>query len=108
MSSDGSSEFEELDYGETVRGLRAGEKLLRRYTLKRVIGRGGMGIVWLEQDEVLEREIAFKFLPETVSNDKGALDELKRETKRSLELTHPNIIRIYDFVSDERCAGINM
>ena len=36
------------------------------------------------------------------------LDELKRETKRSLELTHHNIVRIYDFAQGEECACISM
>ena len=36
------------------------------------------------------------------------MDDLKRETKRSLELTHKNIVRIYDFVSGETPACISM
>jgi serine/threonine protein kinase len=40
--------------------------------------------------------------------DPAALDDLKRETRRSLELTHPHIIRIHDFVHDERSACISM
>ncbi len=108
MSSDDFSRLEDLDMGATVRGLRAGQKLLNRYTLKRILGRGGMGVVWLAFDESLEREIAFKFLPETVSHDRTAVDELKRETRQSLELTHPHIVRIYDFVHDEHCAGLSM
>ncbi len=108
MSSDDFSPLEDLDLGATVRGLRAGQKLLNRYTLKRILGRGGMGVVWLAYDESLEREIAFKFLPETVTHDRSAVDEIKRETKQSLELTHPNIVRIYDFVHDEQAAGLSM
>ena len=108
MSSDDFSPLEDLDMGATVRGLRAGQKLLNRYTLKRILGRGGMGVVWLAYDESLEREIAFKFLPETISHDRSAVDELKRETKQSLQLTHPHIVRIYDFVHDEQCAGLSM
>src|SRR5882724_4340157 len=41
-------------------------------------------------------------------HDRALLNELKRETKRSLELTHKNIVRIYDFVHDERSACISM
>src|SRR6202041_2969511 len=37
-----------------------------------------------------------------------ALDDLKRETRRCLDLTHPNIIRIYDFVKDPQAAAISM
>jgi tetratricopeptide (TPR) repeat protein len=92
----------------TLRGLVVGQKLFSRYTLVRTLGRGGMGIVWMAHDEELERDVALKFLPELVVHDRAVLDELKRETKRSLELTHKNIVRIYDFVHDAHAACISM
>src|SRR5947209_18378333 len=67
-----------------------------------------MGIVWLARDEKLEREVALKFLPDLIIHDRALLSDLKRETRRSLELTHKNIVRIYDFVDDERSACISM
>jgi len=67
-----------------------------------------MGIVWLARDEELERDVALKFLPDVIVHDRSLLDELKRETRRSLELTHKNIVRIHDFVFDERSACISM
>jgi len=67
-----------------------------------------MGIVGLARDEELEREVSLKFLPNLVIHDRALLSELKRETKRSLELTHQNIVRIYDFVNDERSGCISM
>lgn len=79
-----------------------------RYQLIRVVGRGGMGVVWLAKDQELDREIALKFLPESVCLDPEAIAALKRETRFSLELTHPNIVRIYDFVHDARYAAIAM
>ena len=92
----------------TVRDFVAGQKLFNRYTLKRILGRGGMGVVWLASDDVLERDVALKFLPELIILDRAMLGDLKRETKRSLELTHKNIVRIYDFVHDETSACISM
>src|SRR5882762_4610897 len=79
-----------------------------RYTLVKVLGRGGMGIVWLARDEELEREVALKFLPDLMIHDRAAFDQLRRETKRSLELTHPHIVRIHDFIRDERSGCISM
>src|SRR5438046_8734532 len=67
-----------------------------------------MGIVWLARDEELERDVALKFLPDLIIHDRAVLDELKRETRRSLELTHKNIVRIYDFVQGDASACISM
>ena len=99
---------DELGLGPTIRGFVAGQKLCGRYALVRVLGRGGMGVVWLAKDEKLERDVALKFLPELVCHDAAALDELKRETKRSFELTHHHIVRIYDFAQDAQSACISM
>ena len=100
--------MDDLDLGQTVRGFSAGQKILNRYTFVRILGRGGMGVVWLARDEELEREVALKFLPELVVHDRAVLDELKRETRRSLALTHHNIVRIYDFAQGDECACISM
>jgi serine/threonine protein kinase len=100
--------MEELDLGQTIRGLRAGQKVFRRFTLVRILGRGGMGVVWLARDDELERDVALKFLPDLVVHDLAVLDELKRETRRSLQLTHHNIVRIHDFVQDAESACISM
>lgn len=99
---------EELDLGQTIRGFKSGQKVFRRYTLVRILGRGGMGVVWLAKDEELDREVALKFLPDLVVHDLAVLDELKRETRRSLQLTHHNIVRIHDFVQDAESACISM
>ncbi len=98
----------DLDLGQTLRGFAPGESLFARYTLKAILGRGGMGIVWRAFDEHLERDVALKFLPELIVLDHAALDELKRETKRNLELTHHNIVRIYDFAHEAQTACISM
>src|SRR5216110_2981770 len=92
----------------TLRDLVSGQKLFGRYTLVKILGRGGMGIVWLARDEKLEREVALKFLPDLIIHDRALLNDLKRETRRSLDLTHKNIVRIYGFVDSERSACISM
>jgi serine/threonine protein kinase len=92
----------------TLREFASGQKLFNRYRLVKTLGRGGMGVVWLAQDEELERNVALKFLPELIVHDRAVLGELKRETRRSLELTHKNIVRIYDFVHDNASGCISM
>src|SRR6184192_901689 len=93
---------------ETALDATSGQKVFGRYTLVKVLGRGGMGIVWLAHDEELERDVALKFLPDLMIQDRALLDQLKRETKRCLELTHRHIVRIHDFVHDERSGCISM
>ncbi|MDB6147778.1 MAG: pknB, partial [Spartobacteria bacterium] len=104
MANEGSGNVSNV----TLREFGGGEKLFGRYTLIKILGRGGMGIVWLARDEELEREVALKFFPEMVIRDRAVLTDLKRETKRCLELTHPHIVRIYDFVQDDRSGCIAM
>jgi formylglycine-generating enzyme required for sulfatase activity len=92
----------------TLRALAAGQVVCDRYTLQRLLGRGGMGVVWLARDGELGEDVALKFLPDLVALDRVALDELRRETRRSRVLTHPHIVRVHDFVRDERTAAIVM
>src|SRR3984893_7969986 len=99
---------EEEAEGQTMRGVVGGTQLFNRFTLQKVLGRGGMGIVWLARDDRLNRLIALKLEPEAVCFDASAREDLKRETRKSLLLTHPNIVRIFDFIEDERTATISM
>ena len=103
-----SNDSLDLELGSTIRGFAPGQKVFGRFTLVKILGRGGMGVVWLAQDEELEREVALKFLPEILSLDRESVAELKKETRRNLDLTHSNIVRIYDFVQDARAAAISM
>ncbi|MBI4623672.1 MAG: PEGA domain-containing protein [Verrucomicrobia bacterium] len=91
-----------------LRALAPGRRMFGRYTLEAIAGRGGMGVVWRARDEELERTVALKFLPEAVAADPEAIRDLKRETRRCLELTHPHIVRVYDFVQDGGSAAIAM
>ena len=92
----------------TQQEFAGGQKVFGRYKLVKILGQGGMGVVWLARDEELERDVALKFLPDPVIHDHALLKDLKNETRRSLELTHKNIVRIYDFVHGEHAACISM
>jgi len=98
------------DFDQTikVKTPAAGAVYFNRYKLTRVLGRGGMGVVWLADDLKLERPVALKFLPSLIGQDAAALKELKTETRRGLDLSHPHIVRIYDFVDDDNSAAIAM
>ena len=108
MASELSPVPADLEIEATIRRLEITQQIFDRYKLLRILGRGGMGVVWLAHDERLDRDVALKFLPDEVGFDPEAEDEMKRETRRCLDLTHPNIIRIYDFVKDRQAAAISM
>jgi hypothetical protein len=105
MSAGGSGD---IDDAATVWGLAPEQRAFGRYVLRTMVGRGGMGVVWRAYDEKLERDVALKFLPEVVRNDPDAVRELKHETRCCLQLTHANIVRVYDFVEDGTMAAIAM
>ena len=85
-----------------------GKRIFGRYMLQKVLGRGGMGVVWLARDEHLDSLVALKVLPDTLLLDSAALDSLKNETKMGRSLAHRNIVRIFDFQQDENLAAISM
>jgi serine/threonine protein kinase len=105
---DNSAPENDAEGGQTMRGVVGGTQLFNRFTVQKVLGRGGMGIVWLARDDRLDRLVALKLVQEAIRFDASAQEDLKRETRKSLMLTHPNIVRIFDFMEDERTAAISM
>ncbi len=67
-----------------------------RYQVIRELGRGGMGVVYLARDTVLERDVAYKVLPEGLRESPNALRKFLREAKAAAQLNHPNIVTVYD------------
>lgn len=108
MSDKPPINLDDFDFGNTIRGHQKGDRVFERFQLRRLLGRGGMGVVWLAMDERLGREVALKFAPESIRYDEILVEELKEETRKGLELAHPNIVKIYDFLFDEENAAISM
>ena len=67
-----------------------------KYRLVRVLGRGGMGVVYEAEDTALGRKVAFKLLPGDESGDPDAPARFLREAKAAARLNHPNAVRVYD------------
>jgi len=71
------------------------EALKDEYELEKELGRGGMAIVFKARDKSLEREVAIKVLPFSLSFDAEFVERFQREARTSAKLEHPNIIPIY-------------
>ena len=82
--------------------------LFKRYRPLRELGRGGMGVVWLVQDEVLRIPLALKMIPDDLASSDDHLEGLRKEVLRGIALTHPGIVRIYSFEREEGSAAISM
>jgi len=83
--------------------IRNGAVLKDRYRLDRVLGRGGMASVWRGHDRVLDRLVAVKVLSDAIASDPEFLARFRREATVAAGLSHPNLVRIYDYAeADER------
>ncbi len=67
------------------------------YKIKKLLGRGGMGEVFLAEDVKLNRKVALKFLSASISDDENRLRRFEREAFAASALNHPNILTIHEF-----------
>jgi serine/threonine protein kinase len=77
--------------------------LLPAFEILRILGRGGMGAVYLGRDRKLDRLVAIKLLPPELSAEASYVDRFMREAKALARLDHHNIIHIHAF--DQTAAG---
>jgi len=75
--------------------MNAGERI-SHYEIIKLLGKGGMGEVYLAHDHILDRDVAIKFLPETFQHDAIARERLLREAKSAAALDHPFICQIFE------------
>lgn len=76
--------------------LSKGQKINERYEIIKTIGEGGMANVYLANDTILERNVAIKVLRGDLSNDEKFIRRFKREALSVSNLSHPNIVEVYD------------
>lgn len=69
------------------------------YRIISKLGEGGMGEVYRARDSRLQRDVAIKVLPSSVSDDPQRLNRFKREACTAGQLNHPNILVVYDIDS---------
>src|SRR5437016_9992512 len=75
--------------------IAAGTKL-GRYEIISQLGVGGMGEVYRARDEKLNRDVAIKVLPASLSQDQDRLRRFEQEAQAAGALNHPNILAVHD------------
>ena len=81
--------------------LSRGQKVNERYEIIKTIGEGGMANVYLANDIILDRKVAIKVLRGDLSNDEKFIRRFKREALSVSNLSHPNIVEVYDVGEEE-------
>ena len=66
------------------------------YRIERLLGRGGMGTVYLAEDIALGRSVALKLLSERLSHDEAFRERIRIESRLAASIDHPNVIPIYE------------
>jgi len=82
--------------GLPASGPVVGHLFAQRYEIRGLVGRGGMGAVYRALDRELDEEVAVKVL-ETAGEGTPGEQQLRREIKLARTITHPNVVRAYDF-----------
>lgn len=76
--------------------LSKGQKINNRYEIVKSIGEGGMANVYLANDKILDRKVAVKVLRGDLSSDDRFIRRFQREALSVSNLSHPNIVEVYD------------
>ena len=80
----------ERQVADTLRDQTAGE-----YEIIGLLGKGGMSVVYEARDISLDRLVAIKVLPPSLTVDQGVMERFQQEARTSASLNHPNIVPIY-------------
>jgi serine/threonine-protein kinase len=88
--------------------LQPGDLIEGRYKFIDKIGKGAFGTVLLMEDTVVDERLILKFLNPNVAEDEEVMKRFVHELRYSRKITHPNVIRIYDFLFIQGNYAISM
>lgn len=72
-----------------------------RYRIEIELGHGAMGTVFLARDQLLFRDVALKKLTSGLNQNQNVVTRFQQEARALAQLSHPNIVQIYDFVQEQ-------
>ena len=78
----------------------SGQLIAKRYQVLSLVASGGMASVYLANDQVLERKVALKVIHPHLAKDKSFVDKFQREAKMAAQLSHPNLVNVFDQGAD--------
>jgi tetratricopeptide (TPR) repeat protein/predicted Ser/Thr protein kinase len=88
--------------------LQIGDVLGDRYEILQLLGEGGMGAVYKAQDRELDRPVALKVIRPELASSSSMLARFKQELLLSRQVTHKNVVRIYDLGDSDGLKFITM
>jgi len=92
---------DEIDFEDVAPECDLVGRKLGIFEIVKVIGRGGMGVVYLAHDTKLDRSVAVKSIPAKLADDSTARMRFHREAKLLASLNHPNIAVIYEIIEQD-------
>ncbi|HXV59087.1 MAG TPA: protein kinase, partial [Vicinamibacteria bacterium] len=93
----------------SLSSLEPGKVIARRYEIRRVLGSGGMGMVFQALDRDLDEPVALKVLrPEIATMDPTMVERFKTEIRVARRITHRNVVRTFDFGDADGIKFISM
>jgi len=78
----------------------SGQQIANRYQVISLVASGGMASVYLANDQVLERKVALKVIHPHLAKDKSFVEKFQREAKMAAQLSHPNLVNVFDQGTD--------
>lgn len=85
-----------------------GQLIHGRYLVEKLVARGGMATVYLAEDNRLDRKVALKVIHEHLVNDPDFVGKFEREAKIAANLSHPNLVNVFDQAREGKIVFLAM
>ena len=96
---------DETDFEDEVPERELVGRKVGSFEIVKIIGRGGMGVVYLARDTKLKRSVAIKSMPPKLTGDSNSRTRFRREAEILASLNHPNIAVIHEIIEQDEGVG---